>query len=194
LKNSVRHRTTKHAVVTSVLAIAAFSPAAATTDDVRKHIQAAYDGECSAALAKNADAFEAFFSPSFVARGLNGVTETLAQVTSGIGEPPAGVAFSTCAFSIRSITIESERITVSVTQTISGAAIREGSATPFSQTEESTDTWTLSSTPVETSSTLTGARATLGNKHVEQGTFAPTPAPSPPRGRSFSQHLRNERL
>jgi hypothetical protein len=158
------------------MALGSFNAVAGLAADSRSQLQAAYDAQCSSAISKDVVAFQKFFSPSFVATDAAGRQQTLAQIVAIIQSPPQGFIVGSCSFAIRSISIENGSATVLVTRTISGAVVQGVITEPFTQVQNSSDTWALSGSPVETTSTATGVRTTYGGKIVDQrGTLPATP-------------------
>jgi hypothetical protein len=153
---------------------------AARADDVQSKLQAAYDTQCKAFIAKDADAFKKTFDPAYSSTDLDGKHETLADIVDEVTAPTPGITVTTCAFTIRKVTVNGTTATALVTATATGTVSQNGGAAqPLIQIQETTDTWNVAGIPLETTSVETGLRATVGGKVVQQkGTLS-----TPPGGR-----------
>jgi hypothetical protein len=153
--------------------------AASVADDARTQIQATYDNECKAAIAKDGSAFQKMFDPAFSAMDYDNKKESLADMVSSIASPPAGLTISTCTFAIRKVTLDKKGGAVAdVTQTVTGTVAQgKGPAQPFTQIEDSTDAWSLSNPAIQLSANETARRVTIGGQVIiQKGTLA-TPTP-----------------
>jgi hypothetical protein len=160
-----------------VLWLAAATPAA----DLKAQLQSAYDGQCKAGIAKDAAAFQAFFDAKYIATDLDGKQQDLGAIVTGVTSPQPGVAFAACSFVIRSVTANGGTATALVTQTVEGTfAQGTGAPQPFTQIQDSTDTWNVSGTPVEQTSQETGHRLTIAGKVVEEKGVLTAPAAAGP--------------
>jgi hypothetical protein len=166
-------------VLAVALAFGSFASSAACADDTQSKIQAAYDAQCKAFIAKDGDAFQKTFDPKYTATDLDGKQQALADIVNEVTASTPGIAISTCTFTIRKVTVKGATATVLATATAAGTMTQNGGASAqVSQVQETTDTWNVAGAPLETSSVETGLRATVGGKVVqEKGTFA-TPTPS----------------
>lgn len=171
----------KHAAL-FLAASLAFGALAATAraDDAQAQIQAAYDAQCKAALARDAAAFQKTFDPKFVATDFEGKKQALAEVVAGVITVQPGITFSTCSFAIRKLVPGKDGTTAEVTQTVTGTFAQSGSPQPFTQIDESTDVWSPGASPLQLSSAETGRKLTIGGKVVdEKGTLASPASPVP---------------
>jgi hypothetical protein len=150
---------------------------AARADDVQSKLQAAYDTQCKAFIAKDADAFKKTFDPAYSSTDLDGKHETLADIVDEVTAPTPGITVTTCAFTIRKVTVNGTTATALVTATATGTVSQNGGAAqPLIQIQETTDTWNVAGIPLETTSVETGLRATVGGKVVQQkGTLSTPP-------------------
>jgi hypothetical protein len=167
-------------IFAAAAALGSFIFTAARADDVRSKIQAAYDAQCKAFIAKDGDAFQKTFDPKYVATDLDGKQQALADIVNEVTASSPGVTIATCAFTIRNVTVNGATATVLATATAAGTLLQNGGASaPVSQIQETTDTWNVAGAPMETSSVETGLRATEDGKVVqEKGTLS-----TPPVGR-----------
>lgn len=159
-------------------AVFALAPVAARAgDDVRAKIQTAYDAQCKAFIAKDADAFQKTFDSKYQSTDLDGKHETLTDVVNQVTASTPGITIATCTFKIRSMTVTGTTATVLATATASGTLMQNGGASsPVSQIQETTDTWNVAGAPIQMSSVETGLRATVGTEVVQQkGTLATPP-------------------
>jgi hypothetical protein len=164
-------------MVAAFVSCVALSWGTALAADTRSQVQAVYDAQCKAALAKDGEALQRTFSPDFVATDADGRWQTLSQIVALIKAPPAGWRVTACSFAIRNVAVENGMATVSVTRTVAGMIAQGIVSQPFAQIQDSTDIWDLKATPLETASTATAVRATLGDKVVDQrGTLSGSPA------------------
>lgn len=156
-------------LVTAIVALATLMGTTAVADDAQSQLQAAYDGQCKAGLARDATAFGKFFAPTYVDTDIDGSQQDLTQTIAGVVTPQVGVTFSTCSFTIRKVTTDGAKATALVTQHVTGTfAQGGGEAQPFTQVQDSTDAWNIAGAPVELSSTETGHRLTIAGKVVEE--------------------------
>jgi hypothetical protein len=164
----------------AALAFGSFAFTSARADDTQSKIQAAYDAQCKAFLAKDGDAFAKTFDPKYAATDLDGKQQTLADTVNDVTASSPGITIATCTFTIRKLTVNGTTATVLATATAAGTVMQNGGASaPLSQIQETTDTWNVAGAPMETSSVETGLRATVDGKVVqEKGTLA-----TPPGGR-----------
>jgi hypothetical protein len=165
-------------VVAAIVALAASCFARTSAEDVKAQIQAAYDGQCTAAIARDGAAFQTSFGPNFVATEADGKQQSLAQALALVGAPPAGWRLAECSFSIRGLTIDSQSATVRVTRRIRGTFTQGILTEPFTQVQDSNDTWSLAGAPLQTASVATAVLSTLGNKVVDQRGTLSGSAPS----------------
>lgn len=164
-------------VVATVLGLASSCLATGSADDVRTQIQAAYDAQCKAAIARDVAAFQSGFSPSFVATEVGGKQRALPEILALVTTPPSGWGLAECFVAIRGMTVDNGVATVRVTRTIRGTFAQGVLIQPFAQIQDSSDTWSLAGAPVETASSATAVRATLGGKVVDQrGTLSAPPS------------------
>jgi hypothetical protein len=150
--------------------------------DMQSQLQAAYDGQCKSAVAKDAATFQTFFDPKFVGTDLDGKQVPLSVVVTEVTTPPAGLTVANCAFVIHKVSVANGVATALVTQTVTGTIVQgTGAPSPFVQFEESTDTWNVSGSPAQLTSLETGQRVTVDGKVViDKGTVtAPAPAAQP---------------
>ena len=164
-------------ILAAALVAGALTSAAAVADDVQARLQSAYDGQCKAAIAKDASGFQSFFDPSYAAIGLDGQRQDRATVVAEVTTPQEGLTFATCSFTIRNVSVAGAVATATVLQTVTGTLAQGGGpAQPFTQVQESTDTWNVSGAPQQVTSTETGHRLTSGGKVVEEkGTMTAPP-------------------
>jgi dihydrodipicolinate reductase len=149
---------------------------AARADDVQSKLQAAYDTQCKAFIAKDADAFKKTFDPKYSSTDLDGKHETLADIVDEVTAPTPGITVATCAFTIRKVTVNGTTATALVTATATGTVSQNGGASqPLVQVQETTDTWNVAGTPMETTSVETGIRASVGGKVVQEKGAMSTP-------------------
>jgi hypothetical protein len=167
-------------ILTSALALGSLASTAARADDVQSKIQAAYDAQCKAFIAKDGDGFAKTFDPKYQSTDLDGKHEALADIVNEVTASTPGIAITACAFTIRKLTVSGTTATVLATATASGTLTQNGGASaPLTQIQETTDTWNVAGTPMEMTSLETGLRATVSGKVVqEKGTLA-----TPPGGR-----------
>jgi hypothetical protein len=160
----------------ALIVLAALVSAPAPTDDVRVQVQAAYDAQCKAFLAADATAFAKTFDSTYIATALDGKQQRREEVVADAVAPQPGVTVSSCTVAIRSLTVKGDTATVMVTLTAGGTIAHDGTSSPFSEEAESTDTWNLGATPLETTSLQTGTRTTAAGKVVdEKGTMSTPP-------------------
>ena len=132
----------------AMLSLACLASTAVLAADTKTELQAAYDGQCKAGLAKDATAFTKFFDERFVNTDIDGSQEGLDQTVAGVVTPQAGVTFLTCAFTIRKVSQQGIKVTALVTQRVTGTfAQGGGSPQPFVQVQDSTDVWNFSGCP-----------------------------------------------
>jgi hypothetical protein len=167
-------------ILGAALVLSVTAASVARADDVRAQIQAQYDGQCKAFLAKDATGFQKAFDPKYTSTDTDGKQQTLAEVVADATTPQAGVDVTTCAIIIRKLTTGSGTATVLATLTAAGTFAQGASTSPFVQVQESTDAWSLSGSPLETASIETGHRLTIGGKVVEEKGTMTTPASSGP--------------
>ena len=167
-------------ILAAALALGSLASAGARADDVQSAIQAAYDAQCKAFLAKDADAFQKTFDPKYQSTDLDGKHETLADIVNEVTASTPGITIATCTFNIRSMTVSGTTATVLATASATGTLTQNGGVSaPLSQIQETTDTWNVAGAPMETASVETGLRASVGGKVVqEKGALA-----TPPGGR-----------
>jgi len=169
-------------VVAAIVALGASCFATGSAEDVKAQIQAAYDGQCKAAIAGDGAAFQTSFSPSFVATEVDGKQRSLSQALALVATPPAGWRLAECSFSIRGLTIDNQSATVRVTRRIRGTFTQGILTEPFTQVQDSNDTWTLAGAPQQMASMATAVRSTLGNNVVQRGTLSGSPPSTPKKG------------
>jgi hypothetical protein len=160
------------------LSLGAFATTLAVADDASAQLKSAYEAQCKAFVATDAKSFAKTFDPSYISTDLDGKQQTLTEVVADAMAPQAGVTITACSVAIRKLTPAAGSATVLATLTAGGTLTRDGSALPFTQEQESTDTWTLAATPLETTSVETGSRTTIGGKVVEEKGKMTTPATS----------------
>ena len=165
-------------ILAAGLALGPLASTGARADDVRSKIQAAYDAQCKAFIAKDGDAFQKSFDPKYIATDLDGKQQALADIVNEVTASSPGVTITTCAFTIRNVTVSGTTATVLATATATGTVTQNGGASsPLTQIQETTDTWNVAGAPLETTSLETGLRATVGGKVVqEKGTLSTPPA------------------
>lgn len=167
-------------ILAAALALGSFAPSAVRADDVQSKLQAAYDSQCKAFLAKDADTFQKTFDPKYASTDLDGKHETLADILQEVTAPTPGITIATCVFTIRKVTVNGTTATVLVTATATGTVEQNtAAAQPLTQIQDTTDTWNIAAAPMELTSVETGVRATVSGQVVqEKGTLA-----TPPGGR-----------
>jgi hypothetical protein len=167
-------------ILAAALALGSLPALVRADDDVRSKIQAAYDAQCKAFIAKDGDAFAKTFDPKYQSTDLDGKHEALADIVSEVTASTPGITISSCEFKIRSLTVSGATATVLVTAIATGTLTQNGGVSaPLSQIQETTDTWNVAGAPMQLSAVETGLRATVGGKVVqEKGALA-----SPPGGR-----------
>jgi hypothetical protein len=165
-------------ILAVALALGSLVPTAARADDVQSKLQAAYDAQCKAFIAKDGDLFQKTFDPKYSATDLEGKHETLADIVDEVTAPTPGITVATCAFTIRKLTVSGTTATALVTATATGTVSQNGGASqPLIQIQETTDTWNVAGAPMETSSLETGVRVTVGGKIIqEKGTLSTSPS------------------
>jgi hypothetical protein len=151
--------------------------AAGGAADKQTQIQGAYDRQCKAAVAKNMSAFASTFSKSYVAIDLDRNSQTLDQVIAAVETPPQGMTFDACTFLIREFSSDGDTATVAETQTVAGSVLQDGASKPFIHVEDSVDTWKISGTPLELTSTGTGERMTIDGLAVLDRGILASPQP-----------------
>jgi hypothetical protein len=162
----------------AVVALGAGTCAASLADDTQPQLAAAYDGQCKAAVAKDGAAFQKFFDPKFTGTDMDGKQTTIADVIPQIVSPPAGIVITGCSFAIHNVSVASGVATATVTQTGTGTV---GSPPkPLVIISESTDTWNVSGSPLQLTSTETGQRVTVDGKVVVDKGSVTAPAPAAP--------------
>jgi ketosteroid isomerase-like protein len=145
--------------------------------DRQSQIQAAYDHQCDAAIAKDASGFASTFSPDFVAIDLDRNQRTLTETVAAIQTPPQSMIFETCKFVIRGIQIDGAIATVLVTQTVSGTLVNDAAVKPFVHVQDSTDIWKFSGRPLEAASKGTGERLIIDGNVVQDRGILASPQP-----------------
>jgi hypothetical protein len=169
--------------VAAIFVLGSSCMAAASADDVKTQIQAAYDAQCKAALAKDGAGFQTSFSPTFIATEVGGKQRALPEILALVQAPPIGWSLAECSVTIRGMTVDNGTATARVTRTIRGTFTQGILIQPFAQIQDSSDTWSLAGAPLETASSATAVRAMLGNKVVDQrGTLSASPSANPKKG------------
>jgi ketosteroid isomerase-like protein len=159
------------------LAAAALSAGTGVAADQQSQIQAAYDHQCDAAIAKDASGFASTFSPDFVAIDLDRNQRTLTETVAAVETPPQSMIFEACKFVIRGIQIDGSIATVLVTQTVSGTLVSDAAVKPFVRVEDSTDVWKFSARPLEVASKGTGERLIVDGNVVQDRGILASPGP-----------------
>jgi hypothetical protein len=160
----------------AVLAGAALTAGAGAADQ-QSQIQAAYDRQCKAAIAKDGSAFAGTLGPDFVAIDLDRDQQKAEDVLDAIATPPQNTILERCYYVIRDFQSDGTTATVLETQTATGTLVDEGAVKPFVRVEDSTDVWNVSGRPLEIGTQMSGKRLTVDGLVVQDRGILASPGP-----------------